>query len=316
MNTEHTLLSSSLAYDYIMDFPDSFKNHILTDQLHILNVCFVVDKLEKNLGGCAGNIAYTMNMLGGNPIILSSLGKDADDYLKHLKTQNINTSFISTSKHFLTSSAHIMTDKDGNQITAFFPGAGNVSLNLHVKDANPRPSFAIIGPTKKEVMLQHAKECHEERIPFCFDPGQQITALSPQEIMATIGQATFLIGNDYEMKMIEKKTGWEQNELFDHVEVVITTLGEKGSMITTRDNIFEITPCAPISVEDPTGAGDAYRAGFFTAYAKGKNLKICGQTGSVAAVYAIEHYGTQNHTFSIEEFKSRYKRTYNEVLSI
>jgi len=292
------LISGSLAYDYIMDFPDSFKNHILPDHIHMLNVSFVVDKLEKNFGGTAGNIGYTMKLLDGNPIVFASLGKDADTYLDHFKTLEMNTS------------AYITTDKDDNQITAFYPGAGNESTELHVSDVTEKPTFAIIGPSAKEVMIQHAKECYEAKIPFCFDPGQQITTLSPQELMAIIGQATFLIGNDYEMKLMEEKTGWDGREILNHVEVLVTTLGSKGSVITTKEELIEIPAPAAESVEDPTGAGDAYRAGFFSAYAKGKDLKTCGQIGSVAALYAIEKYGTQNHAFTLEEFEQRFERVY------
>ncbi len=310
------LVSGSLAYDYIMDFPDSFRNHILPDQIHILNVCFVVEELKKNFGGTAGNIAFTSNLLGGNPTILGILGKDASDYETWFKQNNLSTEHITVSKEKMTSSAHITTDKDDNQVTAFFPGAGDEAMNTHVSDVKEKPTIAIISPRKKEVMLQHAKECFEMDIPFCFDPGQQISALSPQEFMAAIGQATFLIGNDYEMKMIQDKTGWDAHELLNHVDVVITTLGSKGSIIKTKDEMIEVAPCSPQSVDDPTGAGDAYRAGFFTAYAKGHNLKTCGQVGSVAACYAIEHYGTQNHTFTLDEFTARYQKTYLEKLKM
>jgi len=306
------LISGSLAYDYIMDFPDSFKNHILPDHIHMLNVSFVVDTLEKNFGGTAGNIGYTMKLLGGDPIVFAALGKDADTYLDHFKKLEMNTSYIRESKELFTSSAYITTDKDDNQITAFYPGAGSESSELHVADVTEKPTFAIIGPSAKDVMIQHAKECYDAHIPFCFDPGQQITTLSPQELMAIIGQAAFLIGNDYEMKMIEEKTGWDGRDLMNHVEVLITTLGSKGSIITTKDEMIEIPAPAAQSVEDPTGAGDAYRAGFFSSYAEGKDLKTCGQTGAIAALYAIEKYGTQNHTFSIAEFEEIYESVFGK----
>jgi len=165
-------------------------------------------------------------------------------------------------------------------------------------------------------MLEHAKQCHDLRIPFVFDPGQQITALSPQEIAAIVGQAKFLIVNDYEMKLVQEKTGWDSEELLNHVEVLITTLGSKGSVIKTKEEMFEIGICPPQSVDDPTGAGDAYRSGFFTGYLKGFDYKTCGQMGSVAATYAVEKYGTQNHTFTMEEFEKRYEDTFEETLSL
>lgn len=304
------LLSGSLAYDYIMNFPDSFRHHILPDQIHILNVCFVVDQLEKNFGGTAGNIAYTMKLLGGEPIALGVLGTDGESYQKHLSDSGIDTTQIKTSDQKLTASAYVTTDQDDNQITAFYSGAGDEAAELSIGDVSETPSFAIISPTKKEAMIRHAKECYERRIPFCFDPGQQITALSPQEVMMLVGQAKFLIGNDYEIKLIEQKTGWDEQELLNHVEVLIKTLGEKGSVVLTKEETIDILPCPPTSMDDPTGAGDAYRAGFFTGHTKGLDLKTCGQIGSVAAAYAIEHYGTQNHAFTIEEFRKRYEGVY------
>ena len=309
-------ISGSLAYDYIMDFPDSFKNHILPDQIHILNVCFTVDKLEKNFGGTAGNIAYTVKLLGGDPVLVSSLGTDAEEYLMYLEKQGISTKYTHVSHGKLTASAHITTDKDDNQITAFYNGAAGDAATPGVADIKETPQLAIIGPTHKDIMMRHAKECFEKNIPIVFDPGQVMTALSPQELMLLIGQAKFLIGNDYEMKLLEEKTGWKGAALFDHVDVLITTLGDHGSVIAKKDATIEVEPCPPRSADDPTGAGDAYRAGFFTAYVNGHDLKTCGQMGSVAAAYAIEHYGTQNHRFTMEEFTQRYEETYREALRL
>lgn len=309
------LISGSLAYDYIMDFPDSFRNHILPEQAHILNLSFAVETLTKEFGGCAGNIAYTMKLLGGRPIILAPLGTDGKDYLAHCKKYGIKTTYIPLSKQFLTASAHITTDREDNQIAAFHLGAGNSAAALSVKKIKEKISLAIIAPTKKDAMIRHAKEASEKKIPIVFDPGQSLSALSPQELMLLIGQAEFLIANDYEMKLIETRTGWDDDELLKHVRVLITTLGEKGSVIRTNDELITITPCPPQSVDDPTGAGDAYRAGFFTAYTNGYDLKTCGQAGSVAATYAVEHYGTQNHRFTLSSFRKRYKETYGETLA-
>jgi adenosine kinase len=309
------LVSGSLAHDYVMRFPDSFKHHILPEHIHILNVSFIVDRLQKNFGGCAGNIAYTMKLLGATPLMLGAVGSDAKDYIAHWEKCSIRHGYVQKTKRTLTATAHITTDKDDNQINAFYPGALDV-YDGSVEDVKDGVTLALISPTKKETMDAHAKECAEKNIPFCFDPGQQITALTSQELMRIIGQAAFVIGNDYEMTMLEKKTGWNTRELLNHVDVVIVTLGEKGSTIITKDGQTDIAPCKPTSVEDPTGAGDAYRAGFFVAHAAGDTLKTCGQVGSVAAAYAIEHYGTQHHTFTREEFESRYKETYGEPLTL
>ncbi len=311
-----TLLSGSLAYDYIMAFPDTFKQHILPDQIHILNVCFVVEELKKNYGGTAGNIGYTMHLLGESPIVFSPVGTDGKEYVEYLEERGINTTYTSVVENKLTASAHITTDKDDNQITAFYNGALAEADKLNIADVTEKIEFALISPTDKRAMLEHAKQCFDASIPFCFDPGQQITAFTPQELMRVVGQATFLIGNDYEMKLLEEKTGWDTNELLNHVEVVILTLGEKGSMVITKDQTFEIAPCKPQSVDDPTGAGDAYRAGFFAAHAQGHDYQTCGQVGAVAASYAIEKYGTQNHHFTMEEFSERYEKTYSTPIEL
>ncbi|PLX28184.1 carbohydrate kinase family protein [Candidatus Parcubacteria bacterium] len=311
-----TLISGSLAYDYIMDFPDSFKNHLLPDQLHILNVCFVVEKLKKNLGGCATNIAYTMKLLEENPLILGPVGSDGADLLHFFKEKKIETKYIDTLKDELTSSAHITTDKDDNQIIAYHNGAGNNATDMNVSTVTEELKLALITPTKKEAMIKHAMECYDKKIPFCFDPSHQLTAFSDQELAATIGQAKFYIGNDYELKLTEEKTGWDTHKLLEHTEIVIITLGDKGSVIVTKEESIEIKPCPATSVEDPTGAGDAYRGGFFASYTRGYDLKTCGQMASVAATYAVEHYGTVNHTYTMEEFEKRYENTYGEPISL
>lgn len=310
------LISGSVAYDYILDFPDSFKNHILPEQIHILSVCFVVEQLQKNYGGSATNIAYNMKMLGGDPLVFSTIGKDGDEYLKYFADLGIKTTYMPKSKEKLTSSAHITTDKDDNQITAFYSGAGDENTELSVHDVKEDIKLGLISPVRKEAMIKHAKECYDLKIPLIFDPGQQITAFSSQELMQLIGQAKFYVVNDYELKLTQEKTGWDTNELLNHLEVLIITLGAKGSIIRTKDQTFEIAPCPAKSVDDPTGAGDAYRAGFFTAYLQGHDYQTCGQVGSVTSVYAVESYGTQNHKFTMEEFHDRYKETYGETVSL
>ncbi|MEK7644159.1 MAG: PfkB family carbohydrate kinase, partial [Patescibacteria group bacterium] len=182
-----TFISGSLAYDYIMDFPDSFKNHILPDQIHILNVCFVVEKMQKNFGGCAGNIAYTMNLLGGHPLILAPLGTDSRDYQEHFKKNGIETKYISLSKDKLSSSAYITTDKDDNQIIAYYNGASDEAVELKVSGITEEIELALITPTKKEAMILHAKECYEKKIPLVFDPSHQLTAFDARELCMLIG---------------------------------------------------------------------------------------------------------------------------------
>ncbi|MSU74975.1 MAG: carbohydrate kinase family protein [Candidatus Magasanikbacteria bacterium] len=337
------LVSGSLAYDYIMNFPDSFKNHIMPEQLHILNVCFVVDKLERSWGGTAGNIGYTMKMLGADPLIVSAVGRDAKDYLDHFKKFNIATDHIFQDATKLSASAYITTDMDDNQVTAFYSGPLNDTADI-ASATTPTPpwkggealvspparggaatavggggsvSLAIIAPTDKRAMIKHSNECHSRGIPVMFDPGQQITAFTDVELKHLISQSQFLIGNDYEIKLIQDKTGWDAQNILKETKTLITTLGEKGSIISTSDGeIIEVAPCPPKSVDDPTGAGDAFRAGFLVGYEKGLHLKICAQIGSVAASYAIETYGTQEHSFTKEEFGERYEKTYKEKMAL
>lgn len=310
------LVSGSLAYDYVMDFPDSFKNHIMPDSIHILNVCFMIDKLSKGWGGTAGNIAYNFKLLGMEPEIFSAVGKDGSEYLDHFKKNNINIKNIIRDDNQFTSSAYITTDKDHNQISAFYNGPLELSLNQHFYEIENIKEYklAIISPTQKEVMIKHLKEAKEAGLETVFDPGQQITALSSLDLIKMIKQSDFLIGNDYEIKMVLDKTQMTVQEILGYVKAVITTLGSKGSVVSTKEKIIEINSCSPNSTDDPTGAGDAYRAGFFTGYLKGYDWETCGQMGSVASVYAIENYGTQAHRFTLQEFIERYKNFFKEEI--
>ncbi len=306
------LVSGSLAYDHIMNFPDSFKNHILPDQLHILNVCFMLDKLERSWGGNAGNIAFTMKMLGGDPLVVSAVGKDGEDYLKYLKESGIKTDYIVIDKKQATASAYITTDVDDNQISGFFGGPLSKAKDKKIVDTvKEKFDLAIIAPTDKDVMMHHMKECKEMGIKTVFDPGQQTPAFSGIELKKMISEAEFVIGNDYEIKLLMDRTGWSEKEILENTEYLVVTLGERGSVIkTAQGETIAAGVCSPLSFDDPTGAGDAYRAGFFMGYEKGKDLKTCAQMGAVAASYSIETYGTQQHKFTKQEFCERYENTF------
>lgn len=308
------LISGSLAFDYIMRFPGRFKEHILPENIHILNVAFTIDRLDKNFGGTAGNIAYTMKLLSGDPFILSTLGKDAGEYEKHLDDAGISREGATTFEDLFTASAYIMTDADDNQITAFYPGA------LAKAGASPVPDgefgLAILAPNWKPAMERHAKECKERDIPFIFDPGQQITSFTGEELLTVFRDSSGFIGNDYELEMVMQKTGKSHEELLAMTGLLIKTLGPKGSIIYTKESVIEVPARELKEVVDPTGAGDAYRAGFFTAYTRKLPLETCARVGSIAASFAIEKMGTQNHTFTAEEFATRYKETYGEEPSL
>ncbi|MFA5926165.1 MAG: carbohydrate kinase family protein [Parcubacteria group bacterium] len=311
------LISGSLVYDHIMDFPDKFKNHILPDNIHILNVCFTVEKMGKSKGGTAGNIAHNVKMLGGEPIVVSSVGQDGGEYIEYLKKSKIKTDKIVQNKKLFTASCYITTDRDDNQITAFYNGALGSAPDIKVGKNKKNSGLAIISPTKKEVMLKHLLQCAKAGIKTIFDPGQQIPAFSDKELKNAISRAYMLIGNDYEIKMIQKRSGWDKREIMKRAEIVVTTYGGKGSRIETRDKQeILVETCRGIKVKDPTGAGDAYRAGFLLGLEKGYNLRTCGRLGSVAASFAIEKYGTQEHSFSLAEFRKRYRASYREDVQI
>lgn len=308
-------LSGSLAYDYIMDFPDRFQRHILPDQLHILSVCFVVQKLNRGWGGTAGNIAYAMSLLGTKPLVASALGTDGGDYLRRLESLGIPTSLIVQAEDSMTASAHIVTDQANNQITAFFPGPLARAIEATIpRDAGVR--FALVSPNPKEVMQSHVMQAKEAGIEVMFDAGQQITTFDPESLRACIHASNIVIGNDYEMKLMSEYTGWSADELSANVNVVITTLGEKGSIIRTKEETIHVEPCVVSTCVDPTGAGDAYRAGFFVGHERGFDLRTCAQMGSVSAAYAVETYGTQGYSFTIENFKERYEQTYKHSLTL
>jgi len=285
------LVSGSLVHDYIMDFNGKFKDHIMPDKIHILNVCFMVDKLNRSWGGTAGNIAYSLALLGSDPIINSAVGKDGKDYLTHFSENNIKTDCIKVDDSQMTASAHITTDQDDNQITAFFGGP----LNLAGDAKTDGIELALISPTDKKIMQNHLKQCAQAGIKVIFDPGQQISGFSGEEMKEMIEGSYFVIGNDYEMSLIRERTGWDNSEILQHAEILITTLGDRGSLIETRDGEKIETPTAkPYSTIDPTGAGDAYRAGFFRGFELGYSLETCGKMGAVASCYAIETRGTQD----------------------
>lgn len=309
------LISGSLAYDYIMDFPDSFQKHILPDQLHILNVSFMVNKLEKGFGGTAGNIAYTVKLLGGNPLPVSALGQDSADYVAHFAKYGINTDGVIQDKTILTASAYITTDNKDNQISAFFPGPLERAQELKLTQIAQPIETVLISPTHKNVMRQHLEQSRALGCVTVFDPGQQMSSFDQNELRTMVTDSDFIIGNDYEIKLLQEKTGWNVSQIVDKKRTLITTLGEQGSVIrlATGESI-SVKSCPPAVCTDPTGAGDAYRAGFFVGFSQNLPIRTCAQMGSVAASFAIECYGTQAHHFTPAEFAKRYQNTYHEEI--
>jgi len=306
------LVTGSLAFDHIMDFPGKFSDHIMPDKIHQINLSFLVNTLQKQKGGTAGNIAYNLALLNSPVSILGVAGPDFSEYGEFLKSAGVDISSIKIIQDHLTSSAYIMTDKSDNQITAFYPGAMSDASSLSISG---NPDMVVISPNDPKAMVQFTNQCQNFNIPYMLDPGMQLPRLAVQDLKNMVNGATILIGNDYEIALLKEKTGLNEQQLLDQVKVLVTTLGEKGSIIQSGLDTVQVNPAKPEQVVDPTGAGDAYRAGFLAGYVKGLDLKICGQMGSLAACYTIEKYGTTSHTFTMDEFKTRYKENFGEPLT-
>ena len=306
------LVSGSLAYDRIMDFPGKFSDHILADKIHILNVCFVVNGLAERFGGTAGNIAYSLALLGEEPLILAAAGSDFGKYETWLKKHDLPLEGIRLIEEELTAGAYITTDMADNQITGFNPGAMKYPSRYRVDGSNPVDKLAIVAPGNVEDMVNYSRTYKEHNIPYIFDPGQQITSLSAEQLAEIVSGSKMLIANDYELEMITQKTGLARDELLKRTEVIICTLGENGSLIITDQGETKIGVAKASRVLDPTGAGDAYRAGLIKGLVSGREVADAARMGATCASYAVECQGTQGHKFSQEDFWARYGANFGE----
>jgi adenosine kinase len=306
-------ISGSLAYDRIMDFPGKFSDHILPDKIHILNVCFMVNGLTEKHGGTAGNIAFSLSLLGEKPLILAAAGKDFDQYEAWLASHDLPLDGIRKIPEAFTSSAYITTDMMDNQITGFNPGAMKYPSQHQISKPNPGgEALAIVAPGNLDDMLIYSRRYKELMIPYIFDPGQSIPALSPDALSEMISGSQLLISNDYELEMIKKATGMKNSDLLESCRAIITTLGENGSLVLNHKTKMKIPVTKPERIVDPTGAGDAYRAGVIKGMVMKKTLIESAKIGATCASYAIEHYGTQEHHFSQEDFWTRHRDNFGE----
>ncbi len=300
-----TLICGSLAFDTIMVFQDQFKNHILPDQIHKLSVAFYVPEMRREFGGTAGNIAYNLQLLEGKPLMMATVGEDFVTYANWLKQNNLNTAHIKTIANSFTAQAFITTDLDDNQITAFHPGAMVESHQNFVKDAK-NVTLAIIAPDGRDGMFQHAKECFDAGIPFLFDPGQGLPMFNGDELLYFIEMATYLAVNDYESQVIQDKTGLNLEQLAAKVSALIVTLGGQGSHIYADGQRFEVPCVKASSIVDPTGCGDAYRAGLLYGIANGWDWPTCGRLASTMGAIKIASRGGQNHKATRAEIEAIY----------
>ena len=306
----------SLSFDFIMNFPGYFKDQILPEKIHILNLSFLTEKLNKNFGGTAANIAYNLALLGEKPSILAPAGKDFREYKRFLDKSNINTQYIKVYRNDFTSNYFAIVDKSDNQIGGFYAGVMSKTVNLSLRKIEESIGFVVITPTEPKAMVKFAKECQELKIPYLFDPGMQLPRLTKNQVLDGVNGAKILIGNDYEISLLQKKIDWDKKKILSKVKIVVTTLAGKGSLIETKNKRLRVMAAKPRNISDPVGAGDAYRAGFVLGFLKGFDLKTCGQMGSVTAAYTVEKYGTTTHRFTKKQFCVRYKKNFGKELKL
>lgn len=311
----HTLICGSLAYDTIMVFQDKFKNHILPDKIHALSVAFYVPEMRREFGGTAGNIAYNLQLLDGKPLIMATVGDDFATYTNWLAKHKLDAKHIKTIPNSFTAQAFITTDTDDNQITAFHPGAMTESHQNSVKDTRD-VTLAVIAPDGRDGMFQHARECFEAGIPFLFDPGQGLPMFNGDELLEFIEMADYLAVNDYESQIIQDKTGLSLEQLASKVKALIVTLGGSGSHIYADGQRYDI-PCVKAdSIVDPTGCGDAYRAGLLYGISLGWDWITCGRLASTMGAIKIASRGGQNHAPTRAEIEQIYTQALvDETLS-
>ena len=304
-----TLICGSVAYDNIMVFKGRFKEQILPDQIHILNVAFLVPELRREFGGCAGNIAYNLKMLGGEPVIMATVGEDAAPYAARLQKLELERTHVREVPGSLTAQAFITTDLDDNQITAFHPGAMNFSHENTVAQTKG-VKLGIVAPDGRDGMLQHARQLAEASIPFIFDPGQGLPMFGGPELLAFVEQATYVTVNDYEGKMLQDKTGLTLEALARKVKALIVTRGGEGSWIYVGGQRIDIPSVKPEAIVDPTGCGDAYRAGLLYGIANGMDWTATGRLASVMGSLKIASRGGQNHTPSRDRVAALFRDSF------
>ncbi|MBI2411266.1 MAG: carbohydrate kinase family protein [Candidatus Kerfeldbacteria bacterium] len=307
------LVHGTLDFDRIMHYPGRFQDAFLVDQLHKLNLSLLIDDTKIRFGGGGGAIAYTLKMLGEQPIILSAIGGDGQQYLQHLQRLGISTEYIEVYPDAQTSTFTVVNDDEHYQVAFFYPGALHRNVPFSTADFNPAQTIMILSPRdNNNETIAYAHQCMRERIRYIFDPGQTIARYAKSDFRRLVEGATMLTINEYELETVKRRFRISELEILQWTETLITTLGGDGSRIQTRDQTIHIPRVSSDAIVDTTSAGDAYRAGVLKGIAIGATLEQMGRFGSVAAAYAIEHYGSQEHHFTIEQFCDRYEKNYTE----
>jgi adenosine kinase len=307
------IVTGSVAYDYLMSFPGYFREHILPDQIDHVSLSFLVDSMRKQRGGCATNIAYSLALLGERPTVMATVGTDFGEYRASLEDAGVDTSAIVEVPGEFTSSFFVNTDLDNNQIASFYIGAMGFADRLSFRDLDYATiELAIISPNAPAAMIKYPRECQELGIPYIYDPSQQIIRLSGEELLEGTRGARILVVNEYEYGMITNKTGLSDREMLELPEVTIITRGERGSTIYAEGQVLSIPPVAPHPLAEPTGVGDAFRAGIIKGALHHYPWPVTGRIAALAATYVLEQYGTQNHRYSPSEFAYRYRQVFGD----
>ena len=302
------IVTGSIAYDYLMSFPGKFTEHFLPDHMHRISLSFLVDSMDKRRGGCAPNIAYTLALLGERPLVMATAGQDFGDYKTWLEAAGIDTSGVRMVDGRFTASFFCSTDLHGNQIASFYTGAMANAAELSFRALpSTRDALVIISPNDPQAMVQYAEECHALGLKYIWDPGQQCARMDGEQLASGVRGSHMVICNDYEFELIRQKTGLSEDDVLAQSSVLVVTKGEQGCKVMSRGERLDVKAVPPHRIEDPTGVGDAFRGGFMKGLAMGASHRVCGQIGSVAAAYCLEHLGGLSHNYTWDEFVARYE---------
>ena len=306
------LLTGSVAYDYLMTFPGLFKEQILPERLGSISLSFLVDSMTKQRGGVAPNIAYTLALLGGRPRVMATVGEDFGDYRAWLEEKGVDTSLMEVVPGLFTASFFATTDRDSAQIASFYPGAMGRAATQSLTELASQPDLVVVSPNAPDAMMKFPAECRQLGIKYLYDPSQQVLRLEGAELARDMEGAHFLFCNDYEFGLISQKTGWDLRQMLQHAKVVVVTRGKDGANLYTDGEEIFIPTVPEREIVDPTGVGDAFRGGFLTGYSLGFDWKLCGEIGSLAAVYCLEQRGPQAHAYTRQEFITRFREHFDD----
>ena len=306
------LITGSVAYDYLMTFPGLFKEQILPERLASISLSFLVDGMSKQRGGIAPNIAYSMALLGERPRVMATVGEDFGDYRAWLDAKGVDTSLMEVVPGLFTASFFATTDQASAQIASFYPGAMGVAATQSLKNLAVKPDLVIVSPNAPDAMMKFPAECRELGVKYLYDPSQQVLRLEGDELARDMEGAHFLFCNDYEFGLISKKTGWSLDQILEHVNILVITRGKDGADLYMDGESVHIPTVPEDEIVDPTGVGDSFRGGFLAGYSQGFDWKLCGEIGSLAAVYCLEQRGPQSHSYTREEFVARFRRHFDD----